>query len=111
MHGCQPAHRTAACGFEQGVARRIDGQGGYERAVDETPDQIDRLGRVDGLVRDAARGRVERKTSGEGTESVEHPLLGGGEQAVAPIECGMEGAMTRIGRAARESPQAEAILE
>jgi hypothetical protein len=102
---------VAARGLEQRIARRLAGQEGHERAVHEAPDEVDRPGDVDRRVGDRAGRRLQREASRKCAESVEHALLRGGEQAVAPVERGLQHAVPLVFGAASNPQQAKALAE
>ncbi len=107
----EPGPRVTTRGFEQPVAGGLAREHRHERAVHQAPDEVDRASDVERFVGDGTRGGLEREAAGEGAQAVEHALLGGREQPVAPVECGLQHAVALATRPAGEFQEPQSVVK
>ena len=98
-------------GLEQAIARLGLAVRDHQRFVDQMPQQIEHEPLIDVFIADDLLRQFQSEAAGEHAEAAEHGLLVGGQQAVAPVECGAQRLVTPQLHARAAAQHVEHLVE
>ncbi len=103
--------RERARGLEQAIARLGLALRDDQRFVDQTAEQVEHEPLIDTFIAHHLLRQLQRKAAGKHAEAAEHGLLVGGQQPVAPVECGAQRLVTPKLHARAAAQHVEHLVE